>query len=261
MRKLGKVLVAGLLSTATFTVPLASAQDEAAMSLFKEMSDYLTSQKAISTSYDATLEIVSRDFEKISLVSSGSLTVNRPDKIQMTRTGLADIEMVYDGKALSFHGKNLNVTAKEDFEGTIDDLIDTLRLDYGLDIPAADLLSSNPYEIMTSNVVDAKSLGSGFIRGQSCSHLLFRTDEVDWEIWVSEGDTPRPCRFTITSKMMVMAPSYTIEFSDWKTGGDAASSDFKLKTGAETKEIAIGDLQEAIDEMAIIAGGAKGGAQ
>jgi len=238
----------------------ASAQDEAAMALFKDMSDYLTSQEAISTSYDATLEIVSREFEKISLASSGSITANRPDKVQMTRTGLADVEMVFDGKTLSFHGKNLNVTAKQDFEGTIDDLIDALRLDYGLDIPAADLLSSNPYEIMTSNVVDAKTLGSGVIRGESCSHLLFRTDEVDWEIWISDGDTPKPCRFTITSKMMVMAPSYTIEFTGWKTGGDVAANEFKLKTDADTKEIAIGDLQAAIDEIALI-GAAKGGAQ
>lgn len=238
----------------------ASAQEEAAMALFKDMSEYLTSQDAISTSYNATLEIVSRDFEKISLASSGSITANRPDKVQMTRTGLADVEMVFDGKTLSFHGKNLNVSAKQDFEGTIDDLIDTLRLDYGLDIPAADLLSSNPYEIMTSNVLDAKSLGSGVIGGQYCAHLLFRTDEVDWEIWISEGETPKPCRFTITSKMMAMAPSYTIEFTDWKSGGDVAATEFKLKTDADTKEIAIGDLQAAIDEVALI-GAAKGGAQ
>lgn len=241
-----------------WTLP-ASAQDESAMSLFKEMSDYLTAQKSISTNYDATLEIVTGELQKVSLASSGSLTANRPDKVKMTRTGLVDVEMVFNGKKLSFYGKNLNVFTSAEFEGTIDDLIDTLRLDYGMDIPAADLLSTTPYEIMTADVIDAKSMGSGVIRGQYCSHLLFRTPQVDWEIWVSEGEQPYPCRFTITSKMMAMAPSYTIEFTDWKTGADVAAADFTLKTDPDAKEVPVSDLQAAIDEIALIGG--KGGSQ
>ena len=253
-----KTLAMTGLGLALWAVP-ANAQDESAMSLFKEMSDYLAAQKSISTSYDATLEIVTGDLQKVSLASSGSLTANRPDKVRMTRTGLADVEMVYDGKKLSFYGKNLNVFTTQDFEGTLDDLIDTLRFDYGMDIPAADLLSSSPAEFMTADVIDAKSMGSGVIRGQYCSHLLFRTPQVDWEVWVSEGEQPYPCRFTITSKMMAMAPSYTIEFSDWKTGTDAVADDFTLKTDPDAKEVPVSDLKDAIDEIALIGG--KGGSQ
>ena len=241
-----------------WTVP-AGAQDDSAISLFKQMSGYLASQAAISTNYDATLEIVTGDLQKVSLASSGSLTANRPDKVRMTRTGIADVEMVYDGKKLSFYGKNLNVFTTQDFEGTLDDLIDTLRFDYGMDIPAADLLSSSPAEFMMADVIDAKSMGSGVIRGQYCSHLLFRTPQVDWEVWVSEGEQPYPCRFTITSKMMAMAPSYTIEFSDWKTGADAVADDFALKTDPDAKEVPVADLKDAIDEIALIGG--KGGSQ
>jgi hypothetical protein len=258
MQSKSKILGVFTIGMTLFSFP-ASAQDEAAMSLFKEMSDYLTTQKSISTSYDATLEIVTAELQKVSLASSGSLTANRPDKVKMTRRGLADVEMVFDGKKLSFYGKNLNVYTSQEFEGTINDLIDTLRLDYGLDIPAADLLSTSPYDIMTSDVIDAKSMGSGVIRGQYCSHLLFRTPQVDWEVWVSEGEKPYPCRFTITSKMMAMAPSYTIEFSDWKAGADVAAADFTLKTDPDAKEVPVSDLQDAIDEIALIGG--KGGSQ
>jgi len=238
----------------------ALGQENDALSLFKEMSDYLTAQKTISANYDATLEIVTSDLEKIRLASSGSLAAERPNKVRMTRTGgFADVEMVFDGEHLSFYGKNLNIFTTENFKGTIDDLIDTLRFDYGLDIPAADLLSSAPDAFMTSDVIDAKSLGSGVIHGQYCSHLLFRTPEVDWEVWVSESGQPYPCRFTITSKMITMAPTYTIEFTDWKTGADVAANDFQLKTADGAKEIPADELRGAIDEVALIGG--KGGSR
>ena len=117
-------------------------------------------------------------------------------------------------------GKNLNVYAQTAMTGSIDELIDVLRLEYGLEAPAADLLSSDPYEVMMSNVTDVKDLGSGVIGGKECDHLAFRTESTDWEIWIAQGDKPYPCRFTITSKMVALAPSYTIDVVDFKAGGE-----------------------------------------
>ncbi len=184
-------------------------------------------QPAIAVSYDATLEIVTADLEKVGLASSGTLAMSRPDKIRVTRTGgLAKVELVYDGKTLWAYGKNLNAFARRSVEGSVDQLIDTLRFDYGLELPAADLLSAFAYDIMMSNVTDAKALGEGIVRGESCDHLAFRTAEADWQIWIAPGDKPLPCRFTITSKMAALAPSYDITFSGWKTGADAPADDF-----------------------------------
>ena len=73
------------------------------------MSDYLGAQKAISFDYDTTLEIVSTQQEKIGLASSGTLTLNRPNKIHLTRAGgFTNVEMVFDGKTLTLLGKNTN---------------------------------------------------------------------------------------------------------------------------------------------------------
>jgi hypothetical protein len=74
------------------TVGMASmsaglADDAQAKSLFKAMSDYLAAQKAISFDYDSNLEIVTNEQQKLGLASSGTLTLNRPDKLRATRTG------------------------------------------------------------------------------------------------------------------------------------------------------------------------------
>ncbi|MCP4381651.1 MAG: DUF2092 domain-containing protein [Hyphomicrobiales bacterium] len=220
----------------------ANAEESHARDLFKAMSDYLLGQEAISYSYNATLELVTVDLQKVGFASSGTLALNRPDKVRMTRIGgFADIEVTYDGATLTALGKNLNIFAKAQIPGTIDELIDTLRFEYGFAAPAADLLSSVHFEAMMGNVIDVKDLGSGVIGGQECDHLAFRTEETDWQIWIAHGDRPYPCRFTITSKMIVMAPSYSIDITDWKAGAEVASDDFRLDTG-DADEVQIVDL-------------------
>jgi hypothetical protein len=220
----------------------ANADVSHAKDLFKAMSDYLVGQKAISFTYDATLEIVTSDLQRIGFASSGTAVLSRPDKIRMTRTGgFVDVELAYDGKTLAAMGKNQNVFAKAEMAGTIDELIDTLRFEYGLAVPAADLLSSNPNDTMMSNVTDVKDLGSGVIGGQECDHLAFRTEDTDWQIWIAQGEKPYPCRFSITSKLMAQAPSYTIQVTGWKAGEEVASDDFQLTTG-DAKEVQIGEF-------------------
>jgi hypothetical protein len=227
----------------------AAAEESEAKALFKSMSEFLAAQPAVSVSYDATLEIVTAEMMKVGLASSGSLSFSRPDKIRMTRTGgIADVEMVYDGKTLSVHGKNLGVFGKVPLEGTVDNVIASLRDEFGLELPAADLLSSNPYEVMMENVIGAVALGEGMIRGQMCDHLAFRTAEVDWQIWMMQGDKPFPCRFTITSRMTALAPSYSIEFTGWKSGAEVAADDFQLKPAANAREVTITELK-GLDEV------------
>jgi hypothetical protein len=235
------------LAGVTGTQPAAAA-DADPKQMFKAMTDYLAGQQAFSFNYDATLDIVTADMMKVGLASSGSLALQRPDKARMTRTGVVDVELTYDGKTVSAIGKNLNVYTKIPLEGSVDDMIDTLRFAYGVEAPAADLLSPDAFEIMMGNVTAGKDLGSGVIGGEVCNHLAFRTRDADWEVWIADGDVPRPCRFTITSRMMAMAPSYTVQISNWKAGKDVAADDFQLKTG-DAKEVNIEEMR-GLDDLA-----------
>ena len=219
--------MAAMAGTTSFSA--AHADEAQAKTLFKAMSDYLAAQQAISFAYDSTLEVVTDQEQKLGLASSGTLTLNRPNKLHATRTGgFANVEMVYDGKTLTMLGKNANAFAKAEEPGTIDQLVDVLRKKYDRPVPAADLLMSDPYSELMPLVVDAKDLGSGVIRGVECDHLAFRTEEVDWQIWIAQGDRPYPCRYVITSSKVKGSPQYTIDVRDWKTGDEVASDGFSL---------------------------------
>jgi hypothetical protein len=231
-------------------VPTAARADEAAAkSLLKAMSDYLAAQKAISFSYDSNLEIVTKDKQKFALASSGTVILDRPDKARVTRHGgFADIEAVFDGKTLTLLGKNTNLYAQVDVPGTIDHLIDELRDKYHRPVPGADLLLSNVYEQLTPPVTNVKDLGSGVIGGVECDHLAFRTEEVDWQIWIAQGTRPYPCRYVITSKLVADGPQYSIQIRDWKTGDEVARDDFSFKNTMNAKKIELEDVPD-VDEL------------
>ena len=247
-----------LAAAGTANLSAGHADEANAKSLLKAMSDYLAAQKAISFDYDVNLELVSTQQQNIALVSSGTMTLNRPDKLHLTRTGgFANVEMVFDGKTLTLLGKNSNVYTQIEAPGTIDQLEDVLRNKYHRPVPGADMLISDPYTALMPEVNDAKDLGSGVIHGVECDHLAFRTKEVDWQIWIAQGARPYPCRYVITSKEVTGWPQDTLDTWGWKTGAEVASDSFKLEIPAGAKKLTPDEVPELNDIPAHFT--AKGG--
>ena len=223
----------------------ARAGEAEAKQLLKAMSDYLAAQKFISFGFDTNFEVVTKDRHKLLLASSGTIDLRRPDKIRATRTGgFANVEMIFDGKTLTMLGKNANLYTQVDVPGTVDNLIDELREKLHRPIPGADLLSSDVYEQLMSEVVEAKDLGSGVIGGTECDHLAFRSKDVDWQIWIAQGERPYPCRYLITSKTVDQAPQYSIQIRDWKSGAEVGAGDFGFSNPTNARRIDSQELTE-----------------
>ena len=211
---------------------------ENAKALLKAMSDYLAAQKAISLSYDSVFEVVSDQHQKFQVATSGTIDMVRPDKVLTTRkSGFSDTEMVFDGKTLSFYGKGKNAYVQTEAPGTIDQLIDALRDKFHRQLPGADLLGTNVYDALMTDVTDVKDMGSGVINGKECDHLAFRAKDTDWQIWIAQGATPYPCRYVITSKGVDQAPQFTLTVRDWKAGGAGGSFTFTPPAGATKVDV------------------------
>jgi hypothetical protein len=221
----------------------AQAGEAEAKSLLKAMSDYLAAQKNISLGYDANFEVA----------NSGTIDLSRPDKIRATRAaGFANLEMVFDGKTLSMLGKDANLYVQIDAPGTIEHLIDELRDKFHKPLPGADLLLPNVYDVLMADVIDVKDLGSGVIGGTECDHLAFRTKDLDWQIWIAQGERPYPCRYVITSKQVDQAPQYSVQIRDWKTGDAIAPETFVFDNETKAEKIALDELPgEMPDHFAI----------
>jgi hypothetical protein len=231
------------------SIPSARADEAQAKDLFKAMSKYLATQQSISFDYDTNLEVVTKDDQKLSLASSGSVTVNRPGQIRATRKGgFADVEMVFDGTTVTLLDKEKNQYAQTDVPGTIDNLIDVIRTKFQRPLPAADLLRTDIYERTMPMVDDTKDLGTGVIRGEECDHFAFRTKNADFQIWITQGDKPHPVRLTIDSKKVKDSPEYTIDIRNWQTGHALEASTFHFVAPAGAKQVKASELVD-FDEL------------
>jgi hypothetical protein len=254
-RRFGRTMTAraatlafALVATTAITPTAATAGDAEAKALLKAMTDYVAAQQTISFDYDVSLDVVTKDGQKLTLAASGNVELARPDKIRASRSGgFADIETVFDGKTLTILGKNMNVYTQVAIPGSIDHLVDELREKYNRPLPGADLLIGNSYDELMEDVVDVKDLGSGVIGGTECDHLAFRKKDVDWQIWIAQGSRPYPCRYDVTTKVVVGNPRYGIQIRDWKTGGDVASKGFGFTAPAGARQVDVADLAKLKD--------------
>jgi hypothetical protein len=212
--------------------------DEDADGILRAMTDYLKSLKAFSTDYDSDYEIVDKQGQKLQYSASGTITASRDAGFLMTRKGpYADTQLTFDGKTISLYGKALNVYAQIDSPGpSIDQAVQEFRMSTGLDAPGADLLSADPYAVLTEGVVSGSLVGDAYLAGVECDHLAFRTEAVDWQIWITKGEKPLPMKYVITTKWVTGAPQYSLRLSNWKIG-DIEAGMFPFTPPGDAKKL------------------------
>ena len=49
---------------------------------------------------------------------------------------------------------------------------------------------SHPYEMLTEQVTGGQFIGRETIDGAPANHLAFTGEEVDWQVWIKDGDQP-----------------------------------------------------------------------
>jgi hypothetical protein len=235
---------------ATIVQPSARAENgDDSMAILKAMSNYVDAQQSIALMYESDIEVITPQLQKLQFASSGQVLLDRPDKLHLTRHGgYADVDVYYDGKQATIFGNNINAFASKDVQGTIDQLIDKLRGELGIDAPSADLLFSHSFEGMTADVIDARHIGRGVVDGVECEHLAFRNVDTDWQIWVEVGPKPIPHKYVITSKTMAGAPQYTLRISGWKSNTQPTVDMFAFRPPAGAKQIDLNALS-GLDEV------------
>jgi hypothetical protein len=251
------ILVGMMLTMSVSFMPHASAQGDGADKILKAMSDYVTSQKTLSVTYDSDVEVITPALQKIQFTSSGQVQLSRPDRLRVARTGgYTDVEIVFDGTMLTVNNKDHNDFAQVESSGSIDQLIDLLRKKRGITAPGADLLSQ-AFDVMMADVINAEHIGQGVIDGVEGEHLAFRDLDTDWQIWIEAGARPIPRKYVITSKAVTGAPQYTVRIKEWKTELPADAFAFNPPQSAKKIDLSgLVDINE-VPQGTMAAGGKK----
>ncbi len=216
----------------------ADGMDPAADKILKSMSTYLGGLPAFSASADVDSEVIDLAGQKLQFSSSVVIAAERPGKLYASRQGaIADMEIIFNGKTLTINGKGLNIYMQIENPGTIDDAIDTMQLEIGLDAPGADLLYADPYIILSSGLVSSTYLSTDYVNGVECHNLAFRKAKTDWQLWVRVGDAPLPMKYIITTKWVTGAPQYSVRFRDWNTAPQFEVDRFEFSAPAGARKL------------------------
>ncbi len=234
-------LVAGLtLALCLGAGPAISADgmDPDADKILKSMSTYLGGLPAFTVSADVDSEVINLSGQKLQFSSSVSIAAKRPGKLYVSRHGaIADMEIIFNGKTLTLNGKGHNVYKQIGSSGTIDDALDTIQVETGLDMPGADLLYADPYIGLSSGVVSSTYLGTDYVNGVECHNLAFRQEKTDSQLWVQVGNAPLPMKYIITTKWVTGAPQYSVRFRDWNTKPQIKANLFEFSPPKGAKKI------------------------
>ena len=110
---------------------------------------------------------------------------------------------------------------------TLDETLDFLELEVGAAIPLADLFYSD-LSSLGSAASEAIVVGTSRVGEWICDHLAFRGESLDYQLWVEQGEAPRPRKLVITYRELPGVPQFGAVFTSWELGVDAPDALFEF---------------------------------
>jgi hypothetical protein len=221
---------------------MAARQDiePQAAHILKQMSDYLAGLKQFSFQADNTEDALLTSGQRIQYGKSVTVYVRRPNRIRADSVGdnNNDGQLFYDGKAITLMDRHKNsytsIAAPPEINAALDYAIQT----FNLRAPLADLIYSKGYEYLTDEVISGHYEGLHKVQGILCHHLAFRQQDVDWQIWIENNQTPLPRKLIITDNK-AHGLQFTARLSKWNTSAPLEDSLFTFAAPAKAERIGI----------------------
>jgi len=210
-----------------------------------EMSELLTAAKTLRFRAEASLD---EAFSDGLMVQSGwtvDFTARRPDRLFAVSSDPYPRRLMwYDGSTWSilFVGQEKYSTAR--VPPSLDDALDMMTIDYGVNLPMADFLYSRPFEVLTELATEGLYLGKQLVDGVLCHHLVFRQETIDWQIWIADGGLPLPQKTVITYKDLPGSPQFSVRLSGWDLTTPAGEATFVFTPSEELERVEFMTLSE-----------------
>jgi hypothetical protein len=227
------------LTLSTVATAQPAGVDPDATRMLKRMTDYVGGLPRFSVDTAATVEVVLPSGQKIQFTSATRTMLQRPDKLRSERVGDVLSQLFYyDGRKLTIYNPEEDYYATVPAPATIDAMLDFARETLDVVAPAGDLVTLDAYARLMDGVTQGFRVGKSAIGGVRCDHLAFRSGDLDWQIWIEDGERPLPRKFVITSLDIEQAPQFEVVMSNWSLAPaiPAGFFDFAPPPGAKAIE-------------------------
>jgi hypothetical protein len=208
--------------------PAASESQDRAMAVLKRMAEFLAHAKQFSVDLRIGYDVVQASGEKVEFGERRKVTVRRPNdlRIEVERSDGDKALLMFDGKDITAYKEADHVYAVTPKPGDIDTVVQYIIRDLGIRVPLALMVVSEFPAVIERRVESADYVERSVVTALPTDHVAARTADVDFQVWVAEGDKPLPQRAVITYKTAEGQPQFWAEFSDWNLSPDVSKSLF-----------------------------------
>src|SRR5262245_33350826 len=161
-----------------------------------------------------------------------------PDKMLVNTTGDAGHRgFWYDGKEAYSYWYGENNYGHVSAPPTIIEMIQSIHEDYGVDFPAADLLSPTFVDDPVAQITSITFLKPVRIADQDCFHIAAKGTDQDMELWVSNDAATLPVKYLFRTREKGQVTEYEATFSDWKMNPDLPATLFRFTPPPGSREV------------------------
>ncbi len=226
------------LGQADQTDTAAQENAERALRILRSACDHLASAKTLRVTGEGAYDQISPEGIRMELSVRRTITLQRPDRVLVDTQGDAGSRVVvFDRGRLGILSRTEELYGEATLAPTLDEAIDQLAREYGMVMPTADLLLSDPYAALTGAVQLAAYLGEHSALGKSCDHLAFQTQNVDFQVWVEKAQRPVIRKLVITYKNEPGVPQFRALFHEWEFDVQLSATAFAFKPPADYTKV------------------------
>jgi hypothetical protein len=221
----------------------AASIDPKAAETLEQMGKVLGGAQAISCRVQALIDKPQDTGQLVQFSRTSEITAVRPDRLCAKTNGDDGAWAAwYDGKTLTLLARGPNTYATEQVPGRIGEMLDYMVDKYDMVMPMADLLVPDVRESLLANVEEGVYMGIHSVGDRKCHHLLFRQENIDWQIWIDADGQPLPRKLVITYKQEPGQPQYVATFDDWNLSPTIPAETFTFSAPAGAEAVTMSSL-------------------
>lgn len=220
--------------------------EDNAVAALKDMSNYLMSLTTMEIDGVGSLDVVTNDGQRIQLDGRTNYKVRRPGFVIDYVSDIKSRRFIYDGKNFTVYSPKLGYYASVPAPPTNKEVLETIYNKFGISLPLEDLFrwGGEGTEDRAKALRSAYKVGTATLDGIVTDHYAFREDDVDWQVWIQQGDQPLPRKLVIVNRNDPARPTFSTRLS-WKVNPAFTDADFAFVPDANAKKIQLATYQGA----------------
>lgn len=224
------MVLAAVLLLAAGPAPAATDAETSleARTILMKMASFLAKAPGFSVTVRSSYDAIQQDGQRIEFGDRRKILLHRPDRLRVEiERSDGDLGLVlFDGKGIIAFKANDNVYARVEKPGTVDGAVVYLVRDLQMTLPLARMLLTTLPQELEKQVESVAYVEEDTLFDVPTDHLAARTAEVDFQVWVAQGEQPLPQRVILTYRNAPGQPQFRADFSDWNLAPEIAPARF-----------------------------------